>query len=203
MIAKLITASHNVNEQDAVADNQSTPVHLEQTANSRDGFIEIEDDMDAILQDALLDDVMDISDFASQDAHEPELTHTSEAVFQPYAGSRGEDWALPSSIQVSNFQQDDHDYDYEYDLSAEIDYEDNDYIPLQVDTPKMSQELNDMVLTDDDDDVLEVKVEKVKEEGSIMTSVAQLSRILKSHAAQETEWQHIKQITVKVIIATF
>ncbi|KAG2183224.1 hypothetical protein INT43_006228 [Umbelopsis isabellina] len=169
---------HKIDEQDAVDDNQSPPLPLELNSGSRDRFIEIEDDVDAILQDALLDDVMDISDFASQDAHEPEIAHVSEPDY--------------------NFQQDDNDYDYEYDLSAEIDYED-EYVPLEVDTPKMSQELNDMVLRDDDDDdVFEVKVEKIKEEGSIITSVAQMKRILKSQTAQETEWQHIKKVTVEV-----
>ncbi|KAJ2964804.1 hypothetical protein NQZ79_g361 [Umbelopsis isabellina] len=194
---------HNIDEQDVVDDDSSPPAHLEQNTDSRDRFIEIEDDMDAILQDALLDDVMDISDFASQEAHEPELTRVSEQKIPPHAGSGGEDLALPSPVQDINFQQDDDDYDYQYDLSAEIDYEDNEYMPLKVNTPKMSQELNDMVLTDDDDDVFEVKVEKVKEEGSIITSVAQLSRILKSQVAQETEWQHIKKVTVEYLVQVY
>jgi hypothetical protein len=171
-------------DDQGVEENQLPLGHLEQNTAYRNESIEIEDDMDSILQDAFLDEVMDIGDFASQDAHEQERTpNVSGPEMQPHTGSGGERLGSPSFVQDLNIQQY-SDYDYQYDLSAEIDYEDKENMPLEMNTPNMSQELNDMVLMDEGD--------------ADVTSVAQLSRIWKSLNANEKEWQHMNTITVEV-----
>jgi hypothetical protein len=148
------------------------------------------DDMDSVFNNVLIDDVMDVSGLTDNMAPE------RQAESRPLPL---EETSRYSNVSFSDFSMTDLDGDIqEFDHSGNrISSTTNDFATITR-SPVLSQEFDHLDLIGDNDNVVMIKEEKIKQKGTVQTSVSQLIRIYNSKINKETEWQQINRVIVQV-----
>jgi len=165
------------------------------------------DDMDNVFNNVLIDDVMDISGLTDNMSPErqaesrplPLESVTNDGQLHSPAGPLEEN-SRYSNVSFSDFSLTDMDGGgiQDSDHSGKrIPSATNDYATITR-SPVLSQEFDHLDLIDDDDDVVMIKEEKIKQEGTVQTSVSQLIRIYNSKINEESEWGQINRVIVQV-----
>lgn len=177
----------------------TTPSRIEQTHTY--------DDMDSVFNNVLIDDVMDISGLT--DTMLPERQAESRPLplesvmndnqLHSTAGPL-EEHSMYSNVSLSDFSLTDMDGGGIQDSNhsgKHVPSATNDYATITR-SPVLSQEFDHLELIEDDDDVVMIKEENIKQEGTVQTSVSQLIRIYNSKIKKESEWRQIKRVIVQV-----
>ncbi|CAO3658614.1 unnamed protein product [Umbelopsis vinacea] len=170
------------------------------------------DDIDSVLEDALLGDAMDISGFTMDDEvalkEEPFARQSATLLHAP--DIRPSAIYSEESEELSNFSNWDSSmiefgsdtHEAEGNIIENVVASTNSARRTKVkNSPVLSQEFGYLDLIDeDDDDFVMVKEEKVKKEGTVQTNVSTLKRIVDSLLAEQTEWQTIERVIVETMI---
>ncbi|KAI8575992.1 hypothetical protein K450DRAFT_258853 [Umbelopsis ramanniana AG] len=184
------------------------PVSDEQEDNKDEEDIKLEpqmyDDMDSVFNNVLIDDVMDVSGLTDNNlapeiqvgspplALEPDTKiHKTHSSAEPL-----EENSRYSNVSFSDFSMTDVDGDIQGSDHSGNRIPNNEFATITR-SPVLSQEFGHLDLIEDDDDVVMIKEEKIKQEGTVQTSVSQLIRIYNSRINKESEWQQINRVIVQ------
>ncbi|KAI9285867.1 hypothetical protein BC943DRAFT_34743 [Umbelopsis sp. AD052] len=186
--------------QDAATSSEThntTPTRIQQT--------QMYDDMDSVFNNVLIDDVMDVSGLTDNMAPEgqaepPLLPLEPDTKIHQIRSPAGplEENSRYSNISFSDFSMTDMDGDIQdSDHSIHPIPPTNGAFASIIKSPVLSQDFDHLDLIDDDDNVVMIKEEKIKHEGTVQTPVSQLIRIYHSRNQGETEWQQINRVIVQ------
>jgi hypothetical protein len=167
----------------------------------------MDDDLDNVFNNVLIDDVMDISGLTDNMSPErqaesrplPLKSVTNDDQLHSPAGPLEENSGY-SNVSFSDFSLTDLDGGGMQDSDRSgnrIPSATNDYATITR-SPVLSQEFDHLDLIDEDDDLVMIKEEKIKQEGTVQTSVSQLIRIYNSKINKESEWRQINKVIVQV-----
>ncbi|CAO3681448.1 unnamed protein product [Umbelopsis ramanniana] len=175
----------------------TTPTRIQQT--------QMYDDTDNVFNNVLIDDVMDISGLTDNMSPERQtesrpllLESVTNGQLHSPAGPLEEN-SRYSNVSFSDFSLTDMDGSgiQDSDHSGNrIPSATNDHTTITR-SPVLSQEFDHLDLIDDDDDVVMIKEEKIKQEGTVQTSVSQLIRIYNSRINKQSEWRQINRVIVQ------
>lgn len=166
--------------------------------------------MDSILQGALLDDSMDTSELAMEDtaveygqplaqqAGYLMYEHRVQPPVEPLDNNNEHSNVINDDYSDFEFEGSDHNANATDSATHVADGDDNVPAAATEDSPILSQDFGYLDLMDDDEELIVVKEEKIKQEGTIQTSVSQLKRIVDSISQMQPEWQHVKKVVVEV-----